>query len=125
MYKRKLKKYNNKASIVIRECLEQKKQHISKHYKDYNLQSMNLDMIQRHLKQDKRLEHFQKKENSSSIKKRRCYNCNIKEYYMNECRKSKKSQQVARMKRRLKQQKQKLATVLTVLFSKNKHNYLS
>ena len=45
MYKRKLKKHNNKVSIVIEECLEQKKQHISEYYKDYNLQSMNLDMI--------------------------------------------------------------------------------
>ena len=44
MYERKLKKHNNKASIVIEECLEQKKQHISEHYKDYDLQSMNLDM---------------------------------------------------------------------------------
>ena len=63
---------------------------------------MNLDMIQRHSKQDKRSEYFQKKENSSSIKKRRCYNCNIKEHYTNKCRKLKKSQQVARTKRRLK-----------------------
>ena len=44
MYERKLKKYNNKALIIIREHSEQKKQHISKHYKDYNLQLMNLDM---------------------------------------------------------------------------------
>ena len=45
MYKRKLKKCNNKASIVIERCLEQKKQCISEHYKDYNLQSINLDAI--------------------------------------------------------------------------------
>ena len=63
---------------------------------------MNLDKTQRHLKWDKESECFQKKENSSSIKKRRCYNCNIEEHYINECRKLKKSQQVARMKRRLK-----------------------
>ena len=44
MYKRKLKKCNNKALIVIEEQLEQKKQHISEHYKDYNLQSINLDI---------------------------------------------------------------------------------
>ena len=43
MYERKLEKYNNKASIVIEECSEQKKQCISEHYKDYDLQSMNLD----------------------------------------------------------------------------------
>ena len=50
MYERKLKKHNNKASIVITEHSEQKEQHISEHYKNYNLQSMNLDMTQRHLK---------------------------------------------------------------------------
>ena len=44
MYERKLEKHNNKASIMIRECSEQKKQHTSKHYKDYSLQSMNLDI---------------------------------------------------------------------------------
>ena len=58
MYKRKLKKCNNKALIIIEECSEQKKQHTSEHYKDYNLQSMNLDATQRHLKWDKRLECF-------------------------------------------------------------------
>ena len=50
MYKRKLKKHNNKASIIIRECSEQKKQHTSKYYKDYDLQLINLDMIQRYSK---------------------------------------------------------------------------
>ena len=90
MYKRKLKKHNNRASIVIREWSEQKKQPISEHYKDYDLQLMNLDMTQRHSKQDKRSEHFQKKENNSRTKKKRCYNCDIKEHYANECRKSKK-----------------------------------
>ena len=103
MYKRKLKKCNNKTSIVIKEHSEQKKQCISDYYKDYDLQLINLDMIQWHLKQDKESECFQKKENSSSIRKRKCYNCNIKEHYMNECRKSKRLQQVARMRRRLKQ----------------------
>ena len=103
IYKRKLKKHNNKASIIIREWLKQKKQHTLRHYKDYDLQSMNLDTIQRHSKQKKESEHFQKKENSSSIKKEKCYNCDIKEHYMNECRKSKKLQQVARTGRRLKQ----------------------
>ena len=44
MYKRKLEKYNNKTSIVIREHSEQKEQCISEYYKDYNLQSMNLNM---------------------------------------------------------------------------------
>ena len=102
MYERKLKKHNNKALIVIKECLEQKKQHISKYYKDYNLQSMNLNITQRYSKQDKESEHFQKKENNSSIKKRKCYNCDIKEHYINECKKSKKLQQVARTKRRSK-----------------------
>ena len=86
---------------------------------------MNLNMTQRYLKWDKESECFQKKENSSSIKRRRCYNCNIKEHYINECRKLKKLQQVARMKRRLKQWKQKLVTVLTILFSKNEHDCLS
>ena len=125
MYERKLKKCNNKASIVIEECSEQKKQHISEHYKDYDLQSMNLNMTQQHLKWDKESEHFQKKENSNSIRKRKCYNCDIKSHYANECRKSKRLQQIAKTEKRLKQQKQKLATVLTVLFSKHKHDYLS
>ena len=44
---------------------------------------------------------------------------------MNECRKSKKLQQVAQMKRKLKQQKQELATVLTVLFNKHEYDCLS
>ena len=103
MYERKLKKHNNKALIIIRECSEQKKQCISEHYKDYDLQSMNLDTTQRHSKQDKESEYFQKKENDNSIKKRKCYNCNIKEHYINECRKSRKSQQVAKMKKKSKQ----------------------
>ena len=63
---------------------------------------MNSNITQRYLKWDKESEYFQKKENNSSIKKRRCYNCNIKEYYVNKCRKSKKLQQVARTERRLK-----------------------
>ena len=103
MYKRKLKKHNNKASIIIREQLKQKKQHISEHYKDYNLQSMNLDTTQRHSRREKELEHFQKKRSSNSIKKKKCYNCNIEEHYTNECRKLRKSQQVAKMKKKSKQ----------------------
>ena len=63
---------------------------------------MNLDTTQRHSKQEKELRCFQKKENSSSIKKVKCYNCDIEEYYANKCRKLKKSQQVAKMKKRLK-----------------------
>ena len=120
-----MKKHNNKVSIIIRECSEQKEQHISEYYKDYNLQPMNLDVTQRHLKQDKESEHFQKKENSSSIKKRKCYNCDIKEHYTNKCRKSRKSQQVAKIERKSKQQRQKLATVLTVSFNKHEHDCLS
>ena len=86
---------------------------------------MNLDTIQRHSKRKKESECFQKKENDNNIKKRRCYNYDIKEHYTNEYRKSKKSQQVAKTEKKLKQQKQKLATVLIVQFSKHKHNYLS
>ena len=103
MYERKLKKCNHKVSIIIEERSEQKEQHIFRHYKDYDLQSMNLDIIQRHSKQVKESEHFQKKENSNSIKKEKCYNCDIEEHYMNECRKSKKLQQVAQTERKLKQ----------------------
>ena len=44
MYERKLKKHNNKASIIIKEQLEQKKQHISEHYKDYDLQSIDFNI---------------------------------------------------------------------------------
>ena len=125
MYKQKLEKHNNRASIIIREQSEQKKQHISEHYKGYDLQSMDLDATQRHPRHEKGSEHFQKKENSSSIKKGKCYNCNIEGHYTNECRKSKKSQQVAKMRKKPKQQKQELATVLTVQFSKHKHDCLS
>ena len=52
---------------------------------------MNLDITQRCLKQKKELEYFHRKENSSNIKKEKCYNCDIKEYYMNKCRKLKKT----------------------------------
>ena len=58
MYKRKLEKCNNKASIIIEEQLEQKKQHTSRHYKDYNLQSMNLDITQRYSRRRKESEYF-------------------------------------------------------------------
>ena len=98
-----MKKCNNKALIVIRERSEQKKQHISEHYKDYNLQLINLDTTQRCSKWVKESECFQKKENSSSIKKEKCYNYNIKEHYTSKCRKSRKSQQVAWIKKKLKQ----------------------
>ena len=125
MYKRKLKKHNNKALIIVEEWLEQKKQHISEHYKDYDLQSINLNVIQRHSKWGKESEHFQKKGNSNSIKKEKCYNCDIKEHYANKCRKSRKLQQVVKTEKKLKQWKQKLATVLTVLFSKHEHDCLS
>ena len=125
MYKRKLKKHNNKASIVIEEHSKQKKQHISEHYKNYDLQSINLDTTQRCSKWDKESECFQKKENDSSIKKKKCYNCDVEEHYTNECRKSRKLQQVAKMKKKSKQQRQKLATILIVLFNKHKHNCLS
>ena len=47
----------------------------------YELQFINLDTIYRCLRCFKETEHFQKKENSSYIKKIRCYNCNIKEHY--------------------------------------------
>ena len=125
MYKRKLKKHNNKAPIIIREQSEQKKQCTSEHYKDYDLQPMNLDTIQRHPKQRKGSEHFQKKGNSSSIKKEKCYNYNIEEHYTNECRKPRRLQQVAKMKKKSKQQRQELVTVLTVSSSKHKHDCLS
>ena len=125
MYKQKLEKCNNRASIIIREWSEQKKQHTSEHYKGYDLQSMDLDMTQRHSRHEKGSECFQKKENSSGIKKGKCYNCNIEEHYANECRKSKKLQQVAKTEKKSKQQKQELATVLTAQFSKHKHNCLS
>ena len=86
---------------------------------------MDLDMIQRHSRCEKESECFQKKENSSSIKKEKCYNCNIEGHYINECRKSKKSQQVAKMRKKSKQQKQKLVTVLTAQSSKHEHDCLS
>ena len=125
MYERKLKKCNNKASIVIREWLKQKEQRTSEHYKGYDLQSMDLDMTQRCPRHRKGSECFQKKGNSSSIRKEKCYNYDVEGHYANECRKSKKLQQVAKMKKRSKQQKQELATVLTVWFSKHEHDCLS
>ena len=89
---------------MIEEQSEEKEQHTSEHYKGYDLQSMNLDATQRCSRQEKESECFQKKRNNSNVKKRRCYNCDIKEHYANECRKSKKSQQVAKMRKKLKQQ---------------------
>ena len=125
MYKQKLEKCNNKASIIIREQSEQKEQCISEHYKGYDLQSMDLDATQRHSRCEKGSGCFQKKGNSSSIKKGKCYNCNIKGHYANKCRKLKKSQQVAKTGKKSKQQKQKLVTVLTAQSSKHEHNCLS
>ena len=45
--------------------------------------------------------HFQKKENNSSIKKEKCYNCDIIEHYINKCRKSKKLQDFVRIRKQL------------------------
>ena len=53
-------------------------------------------MIQKYLRREKELKYFQKKENSNSIKKEKCYNYNIKEYYVNKCRKLKKTQQITK-----------------------------
>ena len=53
---------------------------------------MNLNITQQHIRCEKELEHFQKKENSSSIKKEKCYNYNTIESYTNKCRKLKKLQ---------------------------------
>ena len=64
---------------------------------------MNLDMTQRCSRREKESEYFQKKRNSSSIKKRKCYNYNVKEHYANECRKSRKLWQVAKIEKKLKQ----------------------
>ena len=58
----------------------------------YELQPMNLDTIYEHLRQFKGTKHFQKKENSSNIRKVECYNCDIKEHYARDCYKIKKSQ---------------------------------
>ena len=63
---------------------------------------MNLDMIQKHLRREKELEYFQKKRNNSSIKKRKCYNCDVKEHYANEYRKSRKLWQVAKTEKKSK-----------------------
>ena len=86
---------------------------------------MNLDITQRYLRREKESEHFQKKRNNSSIKKRKCYNCDVKEHYTNKCRKLRKLQQVAKIKKKLKQWRQKLAIVLTVSFRKHEHDCLS
>ena len=50
IYKWKLKKHNNKVLIVIERWIEQKEQRTLEYYKDYRLQSMNLDITTRHLK---------------------------------------------------------------------------
>ena len=47
----------------------------------YKLQSMNFDTIYEHSEYFKETEYFQKKENSSYIKKIDYYNCDIKEHY--------------------------------------------
>ena len=83
---------------MIKRNNRQEKSQTQEYYKDYDLQSINLNMTQRYSRKRKKLRCFQKKENSNSIKKEKCYNCDIKEYYINECRKLKKIQQIARMR---------------------------
>ena len=61
----------------------------------YELQSMNLDLIYRHSEHFKETQYSQKKENSNNIKKIKCYNCDIKEHYTQDCYKSKKLQTLA------------------------------
>ena len=54
-------------------------------YNLYKLQLMNLDTIYKYLRHFKETEYFQKKENSSNIKKIKCYNYNIKRHYTQDC----------------------------------------
>ena len=83
MYERKLKKHNIKALIVIRRQLEWKKQWTSKHYKDYNLQSMNLDIITRHLECTSE-RCFQSKKDKEKFKEN-CYNYNQQSHIVKNC----------------------------------------
>ena len=88
MYKRKLKKYNNKALIVIERQSEHKKQQILKYYKDYNLQLINLDIITRFSEHISRRQ-FQSKKVKEKYQEN-CYNYNQQKYITKNCYKSKK-----------------------------------
>ena len=83
MYERKLKKHNIKALIVIKRQSEQKKQQISEHYKDYNLQLINLNIITRHLKYTSK-KHFQSKRDKDKFQEN-CYNYNQQSYIVKNC----------------------------------------
>ena len=59
---------------------------------------MNLNTTQEHSRWFKKTGCFQKKRNNNNIKGVKCYNCDIKEHYMWECCKLKKSQIIITIK---------------------------
>ena len=61
----------------------------------YKLQSIDIDATQECLRCFKETGCFQKKRNSSYIRKVKCYNCNIKRHYTWDCYKVKKPQTLA------------------------------
>ena len=90
-----MKKRNSHITIIIKE--KKKVLLLTQDY--YELQLMNLDIVQECQRLFKKKEYFQKKENSSNIKKEKCYNYNIIKYYINKCRKSRKLQNFIRTRR--------------------------
>ena len=58
----------------------------------YELQLINLNTTHKCLKHFKETGCFQRKRNSSNIKKIKCYNYDIREHYTRDCDKLKKSQ---------------------------------
>ena len=86
-----MKKKEFNISLIVSQRI--KDNYILKYYKEYNLQLINLDMTQQQSMHVKKLEHFQKKENSNIIRDRKkCYNYDIIRYFFKEYRKLKKSQ---------------------------------
>ena len=59
---------------------------------------MNLDTTHEHSEWFKETGHFKKKENNSNIKEIKCYTCDIKEHYMWDYCKLRKSQTLAAIK---------------------------
>ena len=58
MYEQYLEKWSTNAPVVVRKNNKWEESWIQEHYKDYDLQSMNLNMTQRCSKQEKELRCF-------------------------------------------------------------------
>ena len=79
----------------------------------YELQSTNLDTIYRYLRWFKEKRCFQKKENDNNIKEVECYNCDIKEHYVRDCYKLRKSQNLVAIKWGPEDTKQQVLAIMT------------